>query len=254
MHNSQLKEVEQIKPYHEQGSKAEQVRAMFDAIAPAYDFMNRAMTLGIDRWWRRVAVKRVARHLKDSSAPRLLDVATGTGDFAIQLQRSIGGAVVHGIDLSQGMLDVASRKVAERGLQEVITFEQGDCLALPYDDETFDAVTVAFGVRNFEHLDRGYSEMLRVMRPGGILSVLELSTPQNRLVRWFYDLYTLHIIPWAGSLKSGDKSAYRYLPQSIAAVPQGQAMLDIMRQAGFTQCRVRKLTLGTCSIYMGFRI
>ena len=254
MHNSQLKEVEQIKPYHEQGSKAEQVRDMFDAIAPAYDFMNRAMTLGIDRWWRRVAVKRVARHLKDSSAPRLLDVATGTGDFAIQLQRSIGGAVVHGIDLSQGMLDVASRKVAERGLQEVITFEQGDCLALPYDDETFDAVTVAFGVRNFEHLDRGYSEMLRVMRPGGILCVLELSTPQNRLVRWFYDLYTLHIIPWAGSLKSGDKSAYRYLPQSIAAVPQGQAMLDIMRQAGFTQCSVRKLTLGTCSIYMGFRI
>ncbi len=253
MHNSQLKEVEQIKPYHEQGSKAEQVRDMFDAIAPAYDFMNRAMTLGIDRWWRRVAVKRVARHLKDSSAPRLLDVATGTGDFAIQLQRSIGGAVVHGIDLSQGMLDVASRKVAERGLQEVITFEQGDCLALPYDDETFDAVTVAFGVRNFEHLDRGYSEMLRVMRPGGILCVLELSTPQNRLVRWFYDLYTLHIIPWAGSLKSGDKSAYRYLPQSIAAVPQGDAMLDIMRQAGFTKCQAHTLTLGTCSLYTGVK-
>ena len=110
-------------------------------------------------------------------------------------------------------------------------------------------MTVAFGVRNFEHLDRGYSEMCRVMRPGGILCVLELSTPQNRLVRWFYDLYTLHIIPWAGSLKSGDKSAYRYLPQSIAAVPQGDDMLAIMREAGFKGCKVRRMTLGTCSIY-----
>ena len=117
----------------------------------------------------------------------------------------------------------------------------------------FDAVTVAFGVRNFEHLDCGYSEMYRVMRPGGILCVLELSTPQNRLVRWFYDLYTLHIIPWAGSLKSGDKSAYRYLPQSIAAVPQGDAMLDIMRKAGFTKCQAHTLTLGTCSLYTGVK-
>lgn len=246
-------QVENIKPYHEQGSKTEQVRDMFDSIAPAYDFMNRAMTLGIDRWWRHVAVGRVARHLQDYPIPRLLDVATGTGDFAIQLQRSVASAVVHGIDLSQGMLDVARRKVEDRGLQDAITFEQGDCLALPYDDDSFDAVTVAFGVRNFEHLDRGYSEMCRVMRPGGILCVLELSTPQNRLVRWFYDLYTLHIIPWAGSLKSGDKSAYRYLPQSIAAVPQGDAMLDIMRKAGFTKCQAHTLTLGTCSLYTGVK-
>lgn len=246
-------QVENIKPYDAEGSKTEQVRDMFDAIAPAYDFMNRAMTLGIDRWWRRVAVKRVARHLKDSSAPRMLDVATGTGDFAILLQRSVAGATVWGIDLSQGMLDVARRKVAERGLQDAINIEQGDCLALPYDDKTFDAVNVAFGVRNFEHLDRGYREMYRVMCPGGILCVLELSTPQNRLVRWFYDLYTLHIIPWAGSLKSGDKSAYRYLPQSIAAVPQGNAMLEIMRQAGFTQCQAHTLTLGTCTLYTGVK-
>ena len=245
--------VEQIKPYDAEGSKTEQVRDMFDSIAPAYDFMNRAMTLGIDRWWRRVAVRCVARHLQNTPTPQLLDVATGTGDFAIQLQHSIADATVNGIDLSQGMLDVARNKAAERDLQDAITFEQGDCLAMPYDDTSFDAVTVAFGVRNFEHLDRGYREMHRVMRPGGIVCVLELSTPQNHLVRWFYDLYTLHIIPWAGSLKSGDKNAYRYLPQSIAAVPQGDAMLDIMRQAGFTQCRANTLTLGTCTIYLGVK-
>lgn len=246
-------QVEQIKPYDADGSKTEQVRDMFDTIAPAYDFMNRAMTLGIDRWWRRVAVNRVSRHLKDNPSPRLLDVATGTGDFALQLQSNVAHATVTGIDLSQGMLDVACRKVAERGLQDAIAFEQGDCLALPYDDNTFDAVTVAFGVRNFEHLDRGYREMHRVMRHGGILCVLELSTPQSHLVRWFYDLYTLHIIPWAGSLKSGDKSAYRYLPHSIAAVPQGDAMLEMMSQAGLTHCQARTLTLGTCTIYLGIK-
>ena len=240
-------QVETIKPYHEQGSKREQVEQMFDSIAPAYDFMNRAMTLGIDRWWRRVAVKRVKRHLAGQTCD-LLDVATGTGDFAIQLHRSLHPRQVKGIDLSQGMLDVARRKVAARGI-EGITFEQGDCLALPFADETFHAVTVAFGVRNFEHIDQGYREMLRVLRPGGMVCVLELSTPRNKLVRWFYDLYTLHIIPAIGRLKSGDASAYRYLPLSIAAVPQGEDMLDIMRQAGFTQCEVKRLTLGTCSVY-----
>ncbi len=247
-------QVEQIKPYREQGSKTEQVREMFDSIAPAYDFMNRAMTLGIDRWWRRVAVRRVKRHLADIAAPRLLDVATGTGDFALQLHSSVAGATVRGIDLSQGMLEVARRKAEENGLNDqAVAFEQGDCLDLPYADATYDAVTVAFGVRNFEHLDRGYSQMHRVLRPGGMVCVLELSTPQNRFIRWFYDLYTLHIIPWMGSLKSGDAGAYRYLPQSIAAVPQGRDMLQLMRQAGFSHCRAHTLTLGVCTIYTGIR-
>ncbi len=247
-------QVEQIKPYREQGSKTEQVREMFDSIAPAYDFMNRAMTLGIDRWWRRVAVRRVKRHLADIAAPRLLDVATGTGDFALQLHSSVAGATVRGIDLSQGMLEVARRKAEENGLNDqAVAFEQGDCLDLPYADATYDAVTVAFGVRNFEHLDRGYSQMHRVLRPGGMVCVLELSTPQNRFIRWFYDLYTLHIIPWMGSLKSGDAGAYRYLPQSIAAVPQGRDMLQLMRQAGFDYCQAHTLTLGVCTIYTGIR-
>ena len=236
--------VEQVTPYGE-GAKTEQVRQMFDSIAPAYDFMNRAMTLGIDIWWRRLAVKRLRR----LSPTRILDVATGTGDFAIQLFKSLHPQHITGIDLSQGMLDEACRKVKEKGLENTISFEQGDCMALPMEDNTFDAVTVAFGVRNFEHLQQGYQEMARVLRPGGMLCVLELSTPTNPAIRWFYDLYTLHIIPWVGSLKSGDKSAYRYLPQSIAAVPQGDDMLQMMCNAGLRDARFRRLTLGTCTIY-----
>ena len=236
--------VEQVKPYGE-GAKTEQVRQMFDAIAPAYDFMNRAMTLGIDIWWRRLAVKR----LKRITPAHILDVATGTGDFAIQLHDSLHPQHITGIDLSPGMLAEAQRKVKEKGLQEVISFEEGDCMALPMQDNTFDAVTVAFGVRNFEHLQQGYQEMARVLRPGGMLCVLELSTPTNKLIRWFYDLYTLHIIPAIGSIKSGDKSAYRYLPNSIAAVPQGDDMLQLMRNAGLKEATFRRLTLGVCTIY-----
>lgn len=240
--------VEQVKPYGE-GAKTEQVRQMFDAIAPAYDFMNRAMTLGIDIWWRRLAVKR----LKRIAPAHILDVATGTGDFAIQLNDSLHPQHITGIDLSQGMLDEARRKVKAKGLESTITFEQGDCMALPMQDNTFDAVTVAFGVRNFEHLQQGYQEMARVLRPGGMLCVLELSTPTNPLIRWFYDLYTLHIIPAIGSMKSGDKNAYRYLPQSIAAVPQGDDMLQMMRNAGLKEATFRRLTLGVCTIYIAVK-
>ena len=238
--------VEQVTPYSDQATtKTDQVRQMFDAIAPAYDFMNRAMTLGIDIWWRRLAVKR----LKRITPAHILDVATGTGDFAIQLHDSLHPQHITGIDLSPGMLAEAQRKVKEKGLQEVISFEEGDCMALPMQDNTFDAVTVAFGVRNFEHLQQGYQEMARVLRPGGMLCVLELSTPTNKLIRWFYDLYTLHIIPAIGSIKSGDKSAYRYLPNSIAAVPQGDDMLQLMRNAGLKEATFSRLTLGVCTIY-----
>lgn len=241
-------QVEQVKPYGE-GAKTEQVRQMFDSIAPAYDFMNRAMTMGIDIWWRKLAVKR----LKRLHPTRLLDVATGTGDFAIQLHRSLQPQHITGIDLSQGMLDEAKRKVKEKGLEKDISFEQGDCMALPMQDEAFDAVTVAFGVRNFEHLLQGYREMARVLKPGGMLCVLELSTPTNPIIRWFYDLYTLHIIPAIGTIKSGDKSAYRYLPQSIAAVPQGDDMLQLMREAGLRDATFKRLTLGVCTIYSAFK-
>ena len=238
--------VEQVTPYGTTDTaKTEQVRQMFDAIAPAYDFMNRAMTLGIDIWWRKLAVKR----LKRIRPAAILDVATGTGDFAIQLNKSLHPEHITGIDLSQGMLDEARRKVKDKGLEEKITFVKGDCMALPMADGTFDAVTVAFGVRNFEHLQQGYKEMARVLKPGGMLCVLELSTPGNPLIRWFYDLYALHIIPAIGAMKSGDKTAYRYLPESIAAVPQGDDMLQLMRNAGLRDATFKCLTLGVCTIY-----
>ena len=238
--------VEQVTPYGTTDTaKTEQVRQMFDAIAPAYDFMNRAMTLGIDIWWRKLAVKR----LKRIRPAAILDVATGTGDFAIQLNKSLHPQHITGIDLSQGMLDEARRKVKDKGLEEKISFVKGDCMALPMADGTFDAVTVAFGVRNFEHLQQGYKEMARVLKPGGMLCVLELSTPGNRLIRWFYDLYALHIIPAIGAMKSGDKTAYRYLPESIAAVPQGDDMLQLMRNAGLRDATFKCLTLGVCTIY-----
>ena len=238
--------VESVKPYDERHSKTGQVREMFDSIAPAYDFMNHAMTLGIDKWWRRKAVNALRHH-----APvTVLDVATGTGDFALSIYRRLRPAAVTGIDLSQGMLAVARDKVKKAGMDSHITFEQADCLALPFDDASFDALTVAFGVRNFEHLQQGYEQMWRVLRPGGVLCVLELSTPRRQPVRWLYDLYTLHIIPWVGALKSHDKSAYRYLPLSIAASPQGEAMTTIMEAAGFIHCTFKRMTLGTCTLYL----
>lgn len=240
--------VEEIKPYGECGEerKREQVEQMFDSIAPAYDFMNRAMTLGIDRWWRRVAVKR----LNNGNVEKVLDVATGTGDFALQVWRSTGAKSVVGIDLSEGMLEIARKKAHDAGADDVMSFIKGDCLELPFSDGSFDAVTVAFGVRNFEDIARGYGEMSRVLRPGGKVCVLELSVPENSILRFFYNIYAMHVIPFFGSLKSGDKSAYRYLPLSIAAVPQGEKMCEIMRANGFENATATKLTFGVCTLYV----
>lgn len=242
--------IEEIKPYSKQGHKSEQVEQMFDSIAPAYDFMNRAMTLGIDKWWRKVATKAVRK----AQPEHILDVATGTGDFAINLlQRVKPNRGIIGIDLAQGMLNIAKQK-ADKAKLNNIEFLQADCLNLPFDNNQFDAVTVAFGVRNFENLTEGFLQMHRVMTCGGLLCVLELSTPRNPIVKFFYDIYTMHIIPAMGALKSGDRNAYRYLPQSIAAVPQGEQMLDIMRKAGFSDCTYQTLTLGTCTLYLAKKL
>lgn len=238
---------EKITPYGNNESKTSQVREMFDSIAPAYDFMNRAMTFGIDKIWRRIAVKK----LKARSHKNILDVATGTGDLAILLHNKLQPESITGIDLSAEMLNIAKEKVAKIGLSDKINFEQGDCLNLKYPDGKFDVVTVAYGVRNFEHLDQGYSEMHRVINSGGTLCVIELSTPTNPLVLWFYKIYTKFLIPTIGKFISKDKRAYSYLPESIAAVPQGNEMLKIMEKARFTNCRHYPLTFGFCTIYIG---
>ena len=236
---------EKLKPYEGQNDKTAQVEQMFNSIAPAYDFMNHAMTLGIDKLWRRTAVRMIAK----AQPKHILDVATGTGDFAIDLCHKLGPESIVGLDLTAGMLEVARRKVARLGLDGVISFKQGNCMEMDFADGQFDAITVAFGVRNFEHIEECYHEMLRVLKPGGTLCVIELSVPRNPVIRFFYNLYAMHIIPTLGGLKSHDKSAYRYLPQSIAAAPQGEKMLEIMRRTGFGKCAWRRLTMGVCSIY-----
>lgn len=238
---------EKITPYKTSESKTEQVREMFDSIAPAYDFMNRAMTFGIDRIWRRIAVKKLRRYYPKS----ILDVATGTGDLAMLLYRKLSPDTVRGIDLSEKMLAIAKEKAAKARVADKITFEKGDCLNLKYDNLSFEAVTVAYGVRNFEHLDKGYAEMYRVLDDDGVICVIELSTPTNRIIRKLYDIYANRLIPFAGKLISKDTRAYSYLPESIAAVAQGEEMLAIMERAGFTNCRFFPLTFGTCTIYIG---
>ena len=236
---------EHIKPYDADRAKTEQVREMFDSIAPAYDWMNRAMTFGVDKSWRRKAVAMVAA----SSPGHIIDIATGTGDLAIALARKIPQATVTGIDLSQGMVDIGKKKIVEAQLDDRVDLLTADCLAMPFDNASADAITVAYGVRNFEHLDRGYAEMFRVLKPGGLLCVVELSTPVNPMVKPFYKLYTKFIIPTLGRMVSKDSRAYSYLPESIAAVPQGDDMLRLIRDSGFTDTAFKRLTFGVCTIY-----
>lgn len=235
---------EDVKPYNGEEAKGKQVGEMFDSIAPAYDFMNRAMTLGIDRRWRSKAVGMLGQ-------PRnILDVATGTGDLALLLASRIPGATVTGIDLSEGMISVGRKKIAQAGLDSRIKLVAGDCLALPFADNTFDCITVAYGVRNFADIPAGLREMQRVLRPGGRLCIIELSVPVNRVVKPFYNIYTRGVIPALGRLISHDSRAYSYLPESIAAVPQRSAMTALMEAAGLRNATFRPLTFGVCTIYL----
>ncbi len=243
-------QVENITPYgDESGDKTRQVREMFDSIAPAYDFMNRAMTMGIDKLWR----SRAVNLLRDCQHDDILDIATGTGDLAIKLARTLDPITVTGVDLSEGMIEIGRAKVEKEGLSEVVTLGIGDCLLLPFTDASFDVVTCAYGVRNFADLSAGYREMHRVLRSGGKVVILELSTPTSALVKPLYNFYTRHVIPTVGRMVSKDVRAYSYLPESIAAVPQGREMTEIMLRAGFSEARAIPLTFGVCTIYEGIK-
>ena len=240
---------ERIKPYDPQRPKSEQVEEMFNSIAPAYDFMNRAMTMGIDKIWRADAVREICRR----NPADILDIATGTGDLAILLARRLPQARVSGADLSEGMIGIGRRKVARSGLSGRVSLDVADCLALPYGDGSFDCVTVAYGVRNFQELESGYREMHRVLMPGGVLCVIELSSPRGGLSKALYDIYSRRLIPAVGKMVSGDGRAYSYLPESIAAAPQREAMADVMRRAGFADVSWRSLTFGAVTLYFAVK-
>lgn len=234
-----------ITPYSDGRAKAEQVRDMFNNIAPAYDRLNNAMSFGLDSRWRRIAVDTVVR----SNPRRIIDIATGTGDFAISLAKAMPDVVVSGIDLSENMVAIGREKVKALGLDSRVSLDVDDCLDSKIQPESADAVTVAFGVRNFSDLMAGYRAMRRMLRPGGMICVLELSTPTSGFVRPFYNLYSRVIIPLMGRMVSSDRRAYSYLPESIAAVAQGRQMAEIMAEAGFKDIFIRRLTLGVCTLY-----
>lgn len=252
MADSKQIKAEQIRPYSETQEKGQQVEQMFDSIAPAYDFMNNAMTFGLHRYWRNRAIAMLARRLANIHAPKLLDVACGTGDVTVHLHSRFPEAQICGLDLSEGMLAVARKRLEKMPPEaaQAISFTAGDCLALPYADNSFDAITVAYGVRNFANLRGGYAEMLRVLKPGGTLCVIELCEPANPLMRLGYNFYSRRIIPLVGRMVSGDKSAYTYLPQSIAACPQRSAMTTLMAEAGFSGAKCRTLFPGAIAIYL----
>ena len=219
---------------------------MFDIIAPGYDKMNMLMTLGLCRFWRESALRSIRDRLKGAD---VLDVATGTGDLAFRLAEKYGAASVTGIDLSEGMLAEAQGRLRRtEGLSDKIRFIQADCLDLPFPDNSFDAVTVAYGVRNFENLAKGYSEMLRVLKPGGTLLVIELAKPRNLLMRLGYNLHTRFLVPAMGKCVTGDPQAYTYLPRSIAA-PDREMMAQLINSAGFREVAWRSLAPGTVVSY-----
>lgn len=235
---------EEIKPYHE-GEKASQVEAMFDNIAPSYDKLNHRLSWNIDRGWRRKAI----RQLEPYKPQTMLDIATGTGDFAILAAQMLKPQRLVGADISEGMMAVGAEKVKAAGLQDVISFAKEDCLNLSYADGTFDAVTAAFGIRNFADLDKGLREMCRVLRPDGHLSIVELTTPVTFPMKQLFRLYSHTVLPIYGRLISKDKSAYTYLTRTIEAFPQGERMMEILKKAGFKEAAFKRLTFGICTLY-----
>ncbi len=235
-----------VKPYGDGGSKKEQVGRMFDNIAPRYDLLNRVLSLGIDQWWRRRAIAQ----LRERPPQSLLDVATGTADVALEAWRQLQPPRIVGLDIAEKMLDLGRKKIAARGLQKVITLQKGDSENIPFPDNTFEAVSVAFGVRNFEDLERGLREMLRVLKPGGRVVILEFSKPRTTPFRQLYDFYFRNILPLIGRLTSKDPAAYGYLYRSVQAFPDGPAFVEVLRACGFSGARHLPLTLGICSIYV----
>ena len=238
-----------MKPYDTDQTKKEEIREMFDHIAPKYDLLNHTLSWNIDRLWRR----RVMREVRRSRPRRILDVATGTGDLAIAMARRIRGVQVLGIDLAEQMLEVARRKIARHGLEDRIVLDRGDAERLDLGNGAVDVATVAFGVRNFEHLEAGLCELARVVRPGGKVVILEFSRPRNRIFRALYEFYSYRVLPRIGGAISHDKRAYEYLPVSVGEFPAPEAFLSLLARAGFSDCSSRSQSFGIAQIYTGVK-
>lgn len=235
-----------VKPYNESDGKKQQVMQMFDNIAHRYDFLNRFLSLGIDQGWRKKAIRILAQH----QPKKILDVATGTADFAIATLK-LNPEEVIGVDISEGMLEIGRKKIAEKGIEN-IRLETGDSEDLQFEDNTFDAVLVAFGVRNFENLEKGLSEINRVLKPGGLAMILEFSKPKG-LFKILYNFYFNAILPLWGKIFSGDNAAYTYLPESVKAFPEGEEFKAILHKLKYQKVEDKRLTFGICSIYTGIK-
>ena len=238
-----------VKPYNNQDtSKKEEVAEMFNNISKKYDFLNHFMSMGIDNLWRKKAIK----ILGEVNPKRILDIATGTGDFAIAALKLNPDEVV-GVDISQGMLDVGIEKMKKKGVDNVIKMKLGDSEELPFEDASFDALTVGFGVRNYENLEKGLSDMLRILKPEGKAVILEFSKPKAFPIKQFFGFYSKQIIPFLGKTISKDKRAYTYLPESIKAFPEGQDFVDIMTKVGYKNVKSVRVSGGIATIYSGIK-
>lgn len=241
---------EEVKPYEEaQDSKKEQVSRMFNNIAPYYDFLNHFLSLGIDKNWRKKAIK----ELQKVQPTQILDVATGTADVAIAMAKQLQPKKVIGLDIAVEMLDIGRKKVRNETLTDTVELISGDAENLPFESNTFDAVTVAFGVRNFENLEAGMNEIQRVLKPNGKLVVLEFSKPQVFPLKQGFQFYFKNILPFIGKITSKDPKAYRYLYESVQAFPDGKDFIKVMDKTGFTQNQQTPLTFGISSIYTGLK-
>lgn len=240
---------EEIKPYDASKEKGKQVEDMFNAIAHSYDTLNHRLSWNIDKGWRNRAV----RQLAPLHPQKILDIATGTGDFAIFAAKRLRPQSLIGADISEGMMAIGRKKVEQAQLGHIISFAKEDCLSLTFADNTFDAVTAAFAIRNFADLDRGLREIRRVLRPGGQASIIELTTPIHFPMRQLFSIYSHTVLPLYGRMISKDKRAYQYLTDTIAAFPQGEEMMTIFQKAGFSKASFKRLTFGICTMYLAVK-